>query len=295
MEKSFDARTVVLLLFVVFAVGCLGGTLVIQNQLSQQINQNNQLISNLNQTINTINDNQYVFSKRVNDLESDYITLNGIVQTTDNYIITLNEEMEYLDYRLDLLDSDLRKVIQHNNEYIEKISDLEEHIDNLYIELGVDPDNRLYLDNNLMFEYPREMNISDSGLRLGDASIYSGIVIGAYLDDNVSEVFLSTWDADVLGQYASFTSIPEESALDDLRDFGFRKVTLLETDSKQIDGHTMEYWHFSGKYGQINCTGIYGGWYCPQNKRMHYLIAYEFGGDGSISFLDDLLTSFRCH
>lgn len=295
MERSVETRIVVLLLFVAFAVAGLGGTWLIQRQFTADIEQNQEVISNFNQSLIEVNENLYDIAIRVDEIESDTSAINSIVQVNEYIIITLQEETEYLSNRLDNLETEFRLEIKTNQEYVDKISDLKEHIDKLYLALDVAPENKLYVDNEIMFEYPRDMNISESGLILGDASDYSGTVFGTYDFQNDIEIFISTWDSDLFGIYSEFTSIDDETATNDLKDIGFKKITLQESRSTKVNGHDMDYWVFSAKYEQMNCTGVYGGWYCPQNKRIHYIVAYKWGESDSISFLDDILASFRCH
>lgn len=295
MGENNTKQILVLVIVIAFALGCFGGTWLIQRNYEGKLENVDEKIGVLNDSIAMIDDNILSMAISLENLDDRFIDLNQLSHSNEYLVSSVADQLDYLSHRFDLLEEELKLETKANQENVKTIDELEAHIKNLYLELGVGEDNKLYVDNELKFEYPGSMNVSDSGLRIGDASDKSGIVYMNSYADNISLVILATWeynffDNDIEGIFSDSSSNRE-----DLRDIGFREITLSEIKNMNMNGHTMYYNEFMATYETLNSSGIYGGWYCPQNKRIHSILAYALKSSEMTTFYEETTSSFRCH
>lgn len=266
-----------------------------QNQFSKTMEDYNVALTEMGDALTDAENNIIHIVDQIEDIDSEVSDLNYVSQSNQYSLSLMDNEIDYLTNRMDKLERDLKLETAENQQNVAQINELEEHVEQLYVELGVEPGNKLYIENDIKFEYPERMNISDSGLIIGDASNTAGIIFGSYNEDNETDVFITTWNLDVLHSYSETLYTDPEIIKDDLRDIGFTGIVLDEMDTSPVNGHSFIYWSYTAKYEGLNCSGVYGGWYCPQKNRVHYILAYCFGEWDSTSYLGDLLSSFRCH
>jgi archaellum component FlaC len=281
-----------LLLLVALIIGSLVTHMVLYNQYQKSQETAYNKIQTLNITINRASDNIDSIASRLEQLDNKYNNLNDKVYTLDYSLNVLENSIEYLGHRIDLFEEKYEQLVQENEDGIQQIKSLEEHVEKLYRELGVTEGYKLYLDHDIYFQYPKNMTLTEKGLRAKDATTLQGLISGSTVKDEYCQYFVTDWEYDIFDYYQSNLLTELNSMQDILRDVENLQVSEDKTTSHL--GHTVYYRDFSGTINNVDISGRMCIWFCEVKKRAHAIFLWEYGEEGPASF-NFILESYRCH
>jgi uncharacterized protein YoxC len=293
MESKWFNSTIILIFSMGLVVGSLGCHLILSDSYRKTQEDMFESIEALNKTVQGILGNINSIALKVERLEGRASSLNTRVDLNEYSLEGVESDVEYIDHRIDLLEEKYDVLVEENEENLVQIREKDEHISHLYSELGVTDGCRLYLDHEVMFEYPEEMSVSEEGTRSRDASSLQGVVSGSLVVEERVEIMVTSWEYDVLDYY-------RENVLNELDDpallaeYGFEDLQVGEVMETGHLGHVVYYRDFTAALYNETIHGRLGAWFCTQERRVHVLLVFVDDVDYESSFLS-YLASFRCH
>ena len=293
MELGWFNSTTILIFSMGLVAGSLGCHLILSDSYEKAQVNTFESMQTLNDTIQGINRNINSIAFKVEQLEGRASDLNTRVDVNEYLLDSVESETEYINHRIDLLEDKYDILVEENEENIKQISETDEHVSRLYQELGVSDGCRLYLDHEVMFEYPEEMSVSEEGLRSRDATSLDGLVSGSIIEEENFEVIVVSWDYDFFSYYEE-NVLNELDNLASLSEYGLEELQPGEVLETNHLGHVVYYRDFTAALYNKTIHGIMGAWFCAPEKRFHALIVYMDAGDYEATFMD-YLDSFRCH
>ena len=295
MRIENNTTTYLVILSLILTCGFFVSNLAFQKNYSQKYDETQRSIQLLNETSQNFQENILAVILRVDSLESRLSGISSELVSYEYSIMELENEIETLNDRVDYIEEQYEIEVRANEDKLEQINNLEDHISNLYSELGVTEGNKLYLDHNIKFEYPEQMNITEQGLRMRDATSLNGIVNGFILDGNNTEIMVTYWDYDYFGFYSESLSDQLNDEIDELnKQEGYHIETGMEKSMTHL-GHNLIYIDISGYLYNQTLTGRIGGWVCTNEKRVHILLIYTVGEADPETLFDKYLETFSCH
>lgn len=293
MGSKWFNSTIILIFSVGLVVGSLGCHLILSDRYGKTQEDMSNSIEALNKTVQDILGNIISIALKVERLEGRASDLNMRVDFNEYSLEGIDSDLEYIDHRIDLLEEKYKVLVEENEENLVQIREKDEHISHLYSELGVTDGCRLYLDHEVMFEYPEEMNVSEKGTRFRDASSLQGVVSGSLVEEERFEIMVTIWEYDFLDYYRE-NVLNELDNLALFAEYGFEDLQVGEVMETGHLGHIVYYRDFTAVLYDETIHGRLGAWFCTQERRIHVLLVFVDDVDYESSFLD-YLASFRCH
>ncbi len=274
-------------------IGSLGIYLVLNNA-AQATNQ---------EILTQIRDlNQTVYDLRL-ELDSNSTTLKqlGVTVSAQSGEIGLSKEnlyaiamqMDSLQSRLGVLENKYNVLDEKNNGYVVEVRNLKEFNSNLIQELGLPSGYTIYLDHDIKFLYPEEMNITESGMSYTYATNHEGVVTGTILNGDAMEVMATDWRYDFFGAYSNNIQSQLDS-LNSLPAYGLNELQLTGTRQTTCINHTVYYRSFTSTTNGVSVNGSFGIWYCGLENRVHEMVVFTTSSDYERVFMD-YVDGFRCH
>lgn len=295
MTLKKDYYNVILLVFALLFIVNIGENYFIYEKIQKNIQINIDAIDDINKTIEKLEKNIVSMAVKLDDLEDVTDTLYSNYASRQYLLNNLENNVEYIDDRLDNLEKELDLIDKRNSENLGKISDFEDHIEDLYSEIGVKTGNKLYLDNRIWYEYNGTLALKELGIYSKEPSIAAGVVTIDQGMNTTIMVTTFTWQYDI-NQYLSsnidFINNEMESILEEN---GFENIERIRTEKIAYNEHLISISIFKGDISgeEIYCKIAY--WYCSSQKRVYSFMVLTDTFTDVDSIFNNNLNNFRCH
>ena len=293
IEVKSNIQNIFLFIILGVLIGSLTANQITSNRYQQIINEKNNQIQVLNSSVSDYLLNITEKSEQISYLTNDLEFYRSQITMQESYLETATLDIQDAQDEIIDLKQQVRNLEVDNKKLEEEIENYEDHIDELYSLIEVSEENALYIDHSVYFEYPRSMNLTESG-RISDEAceFYGEIYLGG--SNETSNYFSLTWDFYLFNfTLDEINMIILEELIKESKHAEF-KYQFQESQEDMINGHNAITTKFTYIIGSQTLHGRLSLWFCEDKNRLYNLFMI-FEGDDVDSFFKEFISSLDCH